>query len=126
MTGWERIAARSCILILILHFQDARHRLLFEPFLDVAFVRPRARCQLGGRGRAAFRQGAVETQTIANINGEHAERPRGEPQEAFYEGVTLAVNGLRRHRQCAGHGNLRLSCSTLDWLVSLYYMEIPP
>jgi len=50
--------------------------------------------QLGRCGGTAFRQGAIESQAVADVNGEHAERSRRGLQEPFAVG---SVQGWQWH-----------------------------
>jgi len=61
----EHVAAGGAVRPAVFYRQDAHDRLLLKPLARVALVGAGAPGKLGGRSRASFGQGSVQTETVA-------------------------------------------------------------
>ena len=96
--GRQAVAARRPVLgrlrsVRLDHLQDVGHGLLLQPLAGVALVDPRPSGELGGRGRPAPGEGAVEAQPVAQADRQEVERPQGRLEQPAGEGLRPLLLG---------------------------------
>ena len=83
----------------VVHLEDPGDGLLLQPLPGVALVRPRRARELGRRGLAAVRQGAVVAEPVAQVDGHELVGAERGPEEALGQRVPPGFLGLRGHHR---------------------------
>ena len=98
MGGRQAVSACRGRGFSVLDFQDTGHRLLLEPFTDVALVSVGARRQFGRCHGAGLGKRPIEAESLTDIDAEHFQGALGRLAQPLDESVSLLGNVRLCHR----------------------------